>query len=146
MSKVINVLNKKRKLIIIIGILFLLIGILLLTIPKVKKGLTKAQENNIYAHTEEGIIKEEEYEGIKFSNISMLTKDGYTTFTADITNIADSNIEKERLHVQLRDKEGKDVIKYLAYFPGGLKKNETKTIEAVAHGNFEDAYTKEIME
>lgn len=146
MSKVINILNKRKKLVILIGIILVLFIFLLLTIPKVKKGISKDQENNIYAHTEEGIIKEEEYEGVKFSNISMLTKDGYTTFTADITNIADSNIEKERLHVQLRDKEGKDVIKYLAYFPGGLKKGETKTIEAVAHGNFTDAYTKEIME
>ena len=95
MSKVINILNKRKKLVILIGIILVLFIFLLLTIPKVKKGISKAQENNIYAHTEEGIIKEEEYEGVKFSNISMLTKDGYTTFTADITNTSDGNIEKE---------------------------------------------------
>lgn len=145
MSKVLNIVNKRKKLFILIGALLIIVIALILAIPKLKKQVS-IQDNNIYAHTDEGIIKEEEYEGIKFNNISMLTKDSYTTFTADITNTTDSDITKERLHVQLKDKDGKDVIKYLIYFPKGLKKGETKTIEAVAHGNFTDAYTKEIME
>lgn len=145
MSKVIKIINERKKIIILIGMLFIIAILLILTVPKVKKELS-IQENNIYAHTEEGIIKEEEYQEIRFSNISMLTENDYTTFTADLTNISDSDITKERLHVLLKDKDGKEVIKYLAYFPGGLKKGETKTITAVAHGNFTDAYTKEIVE
>ena len=77
---------------------------------------------------------------------NMITKDGYTTFTSDITNTSDSDIKKERLHIVLKDENDKEVLKYLAYFPGGLKKGETKTITAIAHGNFTNAKTKVIME
>ncbi len=145
MDKVINIV-KNKKIMIIIGLLIILVIAIIIFIPKGGKKVAKVQDNGIYAHTEEGIIKEEEYEGIKFSNISMLTKDGYTTFTADVTNATDQDITKERLHIVMKDEEGKEVIKYLAYFPGGLKKGETKTIEAVGHGNFTEAKTKEITE
>ena len=140
-----NIKNNKK--VVLIGILvFIIIVVIIISIPKTKKNLSKTQDNGIYAHTEEGIIKEEEYEGIEFKNISMLTEDGYTTFTSDITNTSDSDIEKERLHIVLKDENDKEVLKYLAYFPGGLKKNETKTITATAQGNFTNAKTKIIVE
>ena len=146
MSRFLYIIKHNKRVVLIGFLVIIIIGVVLLSIPKDKKNLSKAQDNGIYAHTEEGIIKEEEYEGIVFKNISMLTKDGYTTFTSDITNKSDSDIEKERLHIILKDENDKEVLKYLAYFPGGLKKGETKTITATAQGNYTNAKTKIITD
>lgn len=146
MNKVLYTLKRKKKIILFGVIGIVIVSVLLMSLPQVKKNLAHAQENGIYAHTEEGIIKEEEYNGINFSNISMLTKDSQTTFTADITNKSDSDITYERLHIVLKDKDGNEVTTLLAYFPGGLKKNETKTITAIAKGNLTEAFSKEITE
>lgn len=136
----------RSKIIMIIGIIIITLSILFIFIGSKKNKVSIKQDNKIFAHTSEGIIKEEEYNGVKFSNISMLTENDYTTFSADITNVSGEDISKERLHVVLKDSNGKEVIKYLAYFPGGLKKDETKTITASAHGNFTDAEVKEITD
>ncbi len=146
MKKILNFIKRKKRIVILIGILLITAIVVIISIPKVKNNMIAMKDNGIYAHTEEGIIKEEEYKGIKFSNISMLTKKDYTTFTADITNITDKDIKEERLHISLKDDNKKEVVKLLAYFPGGLKKDETKTIEAIAHGNFTDATNKEIID
>ena len=135
--------TNRSKIIMIVGIIIIALSILFIFIGS---KVSIKQDNKIFAHTSEGIIKEVEYNGVKFSNISMLTENGYTTFSADITNVSGEDISKERLHVVLKDSNGKEVIKYLAYFPGGLKKDETKTITASAHGNFTDAEVKEITD
>ena len=135
----VKVINKNKKIILIIVGIILLISIVLII-----KGGNK--NNKIIANTHKGIVKEEEYEGIKFSNISMLSENEQTTFTADVTNVSEEDIEKERLHLSLKNKDGKEVVKFLVYFPGGLKKGETKTIKATADGTYSDAIVKEITE
>ena len=137
---------KRSKFGMVIGIFIIVLCILFVIFTSNKNRVSIIQDNKIFANTSEGIIKEEEYDGIKFSNISMLTKDDKTTFTADVTNVSNSEITKEKLHVVLKNGDGKEVIKFLAYFPGGLKKNETKTITAFADGSFKEAEVKEITD
>lgn len=126
-----------------------LLIVLLLIVFGSKGGSSKKianKDSGIRAHTEEGIIKEEEFNGIKFSNISMLTEKGYTTVSADVTNVSDNDITNERLHLSLKDKDSNESVKLLVYIPNGLKKGETKTITASAHGEFSEVVSKEVME
>lgn len=141
-------LLKNKNVKIIIGILIILIIaiLLLLLFPKAHDNDVAVKDNGIYSHTEKGIIKEEEYKGVKFSNISMLTENGYTTFTADVTNVSKADIKNERLHISLRDKDGKEKIKLLAYIPGGLKVGEVKTVTASAKGDFKEVISKAIID
>lgn len=136
----------RSKIILIIGIIIITLSILFIFVGSKKNKVSIKQDNDIYAHTEENIIKEEEYSGIKYSNISMLTENDYTTFTADVTNVSDKDITNERFHISLKNKDGEEVIKLLAYIPNGLKKGEMKTITASAHGSFTDVVSKEIVE
>ena len=76
----------------------------------------------------------------------MLTEKGYTTFTADVTNVSKEDIKNEKLHISLKNKDGKEVIKLLAYIPGGLKVGEIKTITASAKGDFNDVVSKAIID
>ena len=139
-------LTKKGIVIIAALLLILIIALVLILWPRGKdndKNVSLSKNEQIYAHTEEGIIKDEEYKGIKFSNISLLTKGNDTTFTANVTNVSDKDISDEKLHVSLKDKDGTEKVKLLAYIPGGLKKGETKVVTAIARGGFKDVVTKE---
>lgn len=138
--------NQKSKIIIGIILIIIIVILLLLLFPKAHDNDVAVKGGEIHSHTEKGIIKEEEYKGIKFTNISMLTEKGYTTFTADVTNVSKENIETERLHISLKNKDGKEIIKLLAYIPGGLKVGEIKTITASAKGEFNDVVSKAIVD
>lgn len=138
--------NKKSKIIIGIILILIIVILLLLLFPKAHDNDVAVKDGEIHSHTEKGIIKEEEYKGVKFTNISMLTEKGYTTFTADVTNVSKENIETEKLHISLKNKDGKEIIKLLAYIPGGLKVGEIKTITASAKGEFNDVVSKAIVD
>ena len=147
MKKLKKIIKNKNVKIIIGILLILIIAILLLKfLPKKHDNDVVIKDSEIHSHTEKGIIKEEEYKGVKFTNISMLTEKGYTTFTADVTNVSKENIETERLHISLKNKDGKEIIKLLAYIPGGLKVGEIKTITASAKGEFNDVVSKAIVD
>ena len=73
--------------------------------PKEKNKKIAKSEKEITAHTEEGIIKEEQLDALKFSNISMITDKGYTTFTCDVTNTSSEQInpQAEKIRLEFSD-------------------------------------------
>lgn len=151
MEKIKKILEKRNAKIILVALLLLITMIIFfISLPKANKEEKEkkiiSEDSGIHFHKEKEIVKEEKYEGIKFSNISMVTKGEYTTFSADVTNESKQDIEKERLHISLKDKEGKEIIKLLVYIPKGLKIGETKNITASAKGEFNEVVSKEIVE
>lgn len=142
MDKIIKIIKENKKIILILPIILIII---LLFIPVSKKDVELVDEN-IYIHKEKEIIKEEEYGGIKFTDISMTTINGYTTFTANATNIKNEDIKKELLHIELKDKNDNTVIRLLAYIPDGLKVGETKKITSSAKGEFKNVVAKAVTE
>ena len=55
-------------------------------------------------------------------------------------------IEKETYNIKLKDKNNKEVVTLLAYLPGGIKKDETKTVTASVQGEYKEVTSKEITE
>lgn len=141
MEKIINLIKQKKILLIMLLIMVTVTMVSLLLMPRVEDNVI--MDDRVY-HKEEGIIKEEKYSGIKFSDISMVTDNGYTTFTATVTNESENDITNERLSINLLDKNGSSLIKLLCYIPDGLKKGESKTINASAKGEFKEAFSKKI--
>ena len=101
-------------------------------------------EDKKYANTEQGIVKEEEVEGLNFSNISLITENGYTTFTCDVTNTSDSEINMENVDIVLKDKNDNTVITLLGNIGDLMKPSDTRTITASAKGEFKNVVTKAI--
>lgn len=138
--------------IIISALLFILVLIPILLNTKKSKNFEQKSEEKVkyeynkkeFFHIEEDIIKDEKTKGIKFTNISLLTKNGQTTFTADVTNTTSKDIKTEDLDVNLLDKNNKVVITLRAHIPNGLKKNETKKVSASAKGEFKNVVSKVI--
>lgn len=140
-----KILKNKKVIIGIIIILLIILALALMNKTSNKKEVLLNENSYVISHTESGIIRDEEFEGIKFTNISLITDGDYTTFTSDVTNISNNDLSLEKVHVLLKDREGKVLSKLVIYIPGGLKKDEVKTIKASTLGRFEDVISKEIV-
>ncbi len=109
-----------------------------------KEKIAIKDKSGIVANTNEGIIKEEVYENLKFSNISLITKDGYSTFSADVTNTSNEDSNIADVNIVLKDKDGNTVITLRGNIGDTLKAGETRTITAVTKGELEGVVTKAI--
>ena len=74
----------------------------------------------------------------------MITENGYSTFTADVTNIAQNNSTISDVDIILQDKDGNEVITLRGNIGEHLKPNETRTITAVTKGELKDVTAKAI--
>lgn len=142
-KKIDKKIDKNKNIIIVSIILLIIVVLLLILIPKGSETKTKSE---IFRHREEGIVKEEEYKGIKLTNIKMVTEDDYTTFSANATNISDKDITIEKFYIELKNKNGNSIAKLLGFIPEGLKKGETKKITSSAKGKFKNATDKDIVD
>ena len=137
---------KKYKLYLIIFlvvVIALIIG-LIISFGFDKEEISVAEEPGIVANTSEDVVKEETYEGLQFSNISLITENGYTTFTADVTNTSDTDSTISDVDILLQDKDGNEVITLRGNIGEPLKSNETRTITAVTKGDLKDVTAKVI--
>ncbi|CCY46887.1 unknown [Firmicutes bacterium CAG:822] len=139
---------KKYKLYLIIFLVVvvaLIIG-LIISLGFDKEEISVAEEPGIVANTSEEVVKEETYEGLQFSNISLITENGYTTFTADVTNTTETDSTISDVDIILQDKDGNEVITLRGNIGEPLKSNETRTITAVTKGNLKNVTAKVIAE
>ena len=130
---------------IILGVLAIILALLSFWFLKGRenKKIAKA-DDMVVANTNEGVIKEEEFNGLKVSNISLITEKGYTTFSADVTNTNSEETNFENININLLDKDGNVVITLLGNIGTGLRQNETRTITASAKGEFKNVTSKAI--
>ena len=142
-EKILNFIKKYKLQLIIFLVVFTALIIGLIISFSVKK-VNIAKNDGITANTNAEVIKEETYEGLVLNNISLITENGYSTFSADVTNTnqTDSNIKD--INIVLKDKKGNIVITLRGHIGENLKSNEKRTITAVTKGNLNNVYSKEI--
>lgn len=136
---------KKYKMFLIVflvAIIALIIG-LIISFSFDKEKIAKNEER-ITANTAENVIKEETYENLKFTNISLITENGYSTFTADVTNLSTETSDISDVNIVLQDKKGNEVITLRGNIGEPLKANETRTITATTKGELKDVTAKKI--
>lgn len=136
---------KIQLIIFLVVIIALIIG-LIISFGFDKEQIAKNDDQGIVANTAADVIKEETYEGLKFTNISLITEKGYSTFSADVTNTTQNDSNISDVNIVLKDKNGNDIITLRGNIGGPLKPNETKTITAVTKGNLKDVTSKEIIQ
>lgn len=130
--------------ILLVVIIALIIGLVVSDFGKEKLNIAKNEDSKVIANTHENVIKEETYEGLKFTNISLITENGYSTFTADVTNTNQDNSTISDVDIVLQDKNGNEVITLRGNIGEPLKPNETRTITAVTKGELKNVTAKAI--
>lgn len=134
---------KIQLIILLVVIIALVIGLIIsFNFDKVR--LVKKDDQKIIANTSADIIKEEVYENLKFTNISLITENGYSTFSADVTNISQTNSDISDVYIILQDKKGNEIITLRGNIGEPLKPNETRTITAVTKGELINVTSKVI--
>ncbi len=147
-AKAMDFIKRNKIPLIIFGVVIiaLIIGLIVsFNIGNKKDNITKNEEEGMTANTNAGIIAEATYQGLQFSNISLISENGYSTFTADVTNTTQTNSEIANVNIVLKDKNGNELITLRGYIGSALAPNETRTITASTKGKFASATTKEIV-
>ena len=123
-----------KKIIILVLIISIIgIGIYLLKPKEIDK---KEVKTNI--QTNEKITKEQKIDNILISNISLVTKNKKTIFSAKITNLTANEINYKTLKVIVKNKN-KELVSLICYFGGKLNPEETKIVTAETNTNLKDA-------
>lgn len=124
--------------------LMALLAILLIIPMWYKNQKPEVKKDTKVSHNSKDIIKDEIFENLKFTNISLITdKNNMTTFSADVTNISDKENEIDEVYIDLKDKDGNVVISLKANI-GNLVPKSTTKINTVAKGKFKEVVSKEI--
>lgn len=137
---------KRHKKIAIILLVIILIMLMLAIICALSADNEKSKDPEIIANTNEGIIKEEDYNGLVFSNISLITEKGYTTFTADVTNTNSEVSNISDVNINFYDENDNLIMSFRGNIGEDLNSGETRTITASTKGNLKGASYKTITE
>lgn len=124
-------MNKKSKIILILGIIaILIIGIATFFMLKPKEIKVPRKGDDVFvttANTNSGVTKEQTVSGLKISNVMLVVKEEGSTFTADVTNTTDKEIQGT-LDIIFKTSTNKEVTSILGYFGNSIKPGETKQI------------------
>lgn len=98
----------------------IIIGLCILSFLMVGCGCQKKKENKKSVKEATGIdvnmdvVKDKEVDGLKFTNVSLITEEGMSTYQADIINISGSTYNIKKITVKFIDKDGKIIDESLA--------------------------------
>ena len=124
--------NKGIAIAICVVLILIIVAIILLVLNNGKgKDVSIKKDSGITANTNSGIVKDEEFEGLSFTNVTLI-KDGKThqyTLTCDVTNNTEQDIATKQVDIVLKNEKGNEIITLLGYIgENGLKSKETTTI------------------
>lgn len=111
--------NTNKNLFIILGAIVILLVIIILVVyfinnSKDKEETTTPTEEQEQAitNTNEGVIGDQEVEGLTLTKTSLVYKDGISTLETTVTNSTDEPYYLEEFHIIVKDEEGNDIINY----------------------------------
>lgn len=154
MKKIFDLVNRdffKKYKNIIIPIVVLLIVLLIALIiflvnGKSEKSIASNEEDKMSAITEKGILKNESFGSLEFSNVTLVKDKGIYTLSIDVKNVSNEVSKVMSVDIPIKDKDGNVVVTLLGYIGKELKPNEVTTITASTSADLSNAYTKEIVE
>lgn len=126
----------KKIIIVILIILVVGVGVYLLKPKEIKEEKIKINETN------EKLTEDQVIDNILISNISLVTKNNKTIFSAKITNLTANEINYKNLTVTVKNKN-KELASLICYFGGNLKPEETKIVTSETDTNLKNANSLE---
>lgn len=107
-------------------ILISLIGLSLLT------GCGKKEEIEppIKVNTNENVIKDQEVEGLRMTNTSLVYENGTTTLVTEVTNNTKEDYPVKRIKITVKDKEGNIITTLIGTIADTIKPGESRIIDS----------------
>lgn len=96
------------------------------------------------ANTEDGIVGEQTIDGLKFTNITLISEGESTVYTADVVNTTDAVIDAKSFNVTFKDNDGKEIATALV-FVGTLAPNASVPVSSSVNINLLKAKSVEYV-
>lgn len=100
---------------------------------------TPKVEKKVVPKTNEKLLKEQVVDNVLISNISLVTKNNKTVFSAKITNLTANELKYKNLQIIINDQ-----TTLIGYFGENLKPEETKIVTAEASSNIKNIKSLEL--
>ena len=117
-------MKKAIKIILIIITIIVIIGINIIS----KQGKKEKEEPLIKVNTNENVVKDQEVEGLKMTNTSLVYENG-TTLVTEVINLKEEDITVKRIRIKVKDKEGNTLTTLIGTIADTIKPGESRTIE-----------------
>ena len=118
-------MNKTIRIIVIIITVIVIIGINIIS----KQGKKEKEEPLIKVNTNENVVKDQEVEGLKMTNTSLVYENGTTTLVTEVINEKEEDITVKRIRIKVKDKEGNILTTLIGTIADTIKPGESRTIE-----------------
>lgn len=114
-----------RIIVIIIITIIVIIGINIIS----KQGKKEKEEPLIKVNTNENVIKDQEVEGLKMTNTSLVYENGTTTLVTEVRNEKEEDITVKRIRIKVKDKEENILTTLIGTIADTIKSGESRIIE-----------------
>ena len=118
-------MNKTIRIIVIIITIIVIIGINIIS----KQGKKEKEEPLIKVNTNENVVKDQEVEGLKMTNTSLVYENGTTVLVTEVINEKEEDITVKRIRIKVKDKEGNTLTTLIGTIADTIKPGESRTIE-----------------
>ena len=118
-------MKKAIKIILIIITIIVIIGINIIS----KQGKKEKEEPLIKVNTNENVVKDQEVEGLKMTNTSLVYENGTTVLVTEVINEKEEDITVKRIRIKVKDKEGNTLTTLIGTIADTIKPGESRTIE-----------------
>lgn len=127
-----------KKIVILLSVTIL--GMVLIT------GCGKKEEtvkNDATSNTNEGVIKDQTVEGLKFTKTSLVTENGMSTLVTLVSNEGTTTKTVKTFNIIIKDAKGNVLITMEGYVGGEVPANSSRTITSTTETDLSKATTVE---
>ena len=129
----------------VIVVIIVVVAVVLRTRDNNKKDVVE-NEDGTTAITEQGVIKDESYGGLNFSNTTLIKDGNMYTLSMDVTNSTDETIDLEQVGIDMKNDKGNVLITLNGYIGEPMAAGETRTITSSTETDLSKVTSKTIVE
>ena len=89
---------------------------------------TKKEE--VKVNTNKDVVKDQEIDGIKMTNTSLVTTNGISKLVTNVTNSSNKDYKLDEYIIIIKDKKGEEIVRIPGYVGDTIKAGETRTINS----------------
>ena len=82
------------------------------------------------SNTDAAVVGEQTIDGLKFTNITLISEGESTVYTADVVNTTDAAIDVKSFNVTFKDKDGKEIVTILVFVGSNIAPNESASVSS----------------
>ena len=105
---------------------------------KKEKNKTEDKTKETY-NTNENVIKDQEVEGLKLTNTSLVSTENSAQLVTSVSNPTDKDIEVKIFYIHVKDKNGDEIVKLKGYVGGVVPAGQTRDITSNVDRNLDNA-------